>query len=121
LPREQTQFVGHKSQKKRTKEYRAMTRTDTTTKTTHHYLRALVLLVGLAVVISSLVEQARPARAAFPGENGKIIYASDRTTGAGVNNPDGDYEIFAMNKDGSGVRPRHKVCDTCVYLAWQKE
>ena len=80
-----------------------MTRTDTTTKTTHHYLRALVMLVGLAVLISSLVEQARPARAAFPGENGRIVFASDRTTGADVNNPDGDYEIFAMNKDGSGV------------------
>jgi hypothetical protein len=82
-----------------------MTRTDTTTttKTTHRYLGALVMLVGLAVIISSLVEQARPARAAFPGENGKIVFASDRTTGAGVNNPDGDYEIFAMKKDGSGV------------------
>src|SRR5215213_550835 len=82
-----------------------MTRTDTTTttKTTHHYLRTLVMLVGLAVVISSLVEQARPAQAAFPGENGKIVFTSDRTTGAGVDNPDGDHEIFTINKDGSRV------------------
>ena len=27
----------------------------------------------------------------------------------------------ALTTVGAGYRPRHKVCDTCVYLAWQKE
>jgi hypothetical protein len=76
----------------------AMTRTDTTTttKTIHHYLRALVMLVGLAVIISSLVEQARPARAAFPGENGKIAYSGY----------DGNHlQIYTIKPDGGGKRP----------------
>jgi len=27
----------------------------------------------------------------------------------------------ARDEGGRWSRPRHKVCDTCVYLAWQKE
>jgi hypothetical protein len=72
-----------------------MTRTDTTTKTTHHYLRALVMLVGL-VIISSLVEQATPARAAFPEQNGKIAYSVY----------DGNHlQIYTIKPDGGGKRP----------------
>jgi TolB protein len=37
---------------------------------------------------------AGPAPAAFPGANGKVAFTSDR---------DGDYEIYVMNADGSGV------------------
>jgi hypothetical protein len=76
----------------------AMTRTDTTTttKTTHHYLRALVMLVGLVVIISSLVEQSRPARAAFPEQNGKIAYSGY----------DGNHlQIYTIKPDGGGKRP----------------
>jgi len=46
---------------------------------------------------------AREAEAAFPGANGRIVFESDRTSGKGVNNPTGDVEIFAMNRDGTGV------------------
>jgi hypothetical protein len=39
--------------------------------------------------------------AASPKE---IVLASNRTTGQGVNNPQGDIEIFKMNPDGTGVK-----------------
>jgi len=74
-----------------------MTRTDTATAKInyHYYLRVLVVLVGLAVALSSLVGQARSARAAFPGANGKIVFVSDR---------DGNREIYSMNPDGSNQK-----------------
>jgi hypothetical protein len=54
----------------------AFTETTTTTiKTTNYYLRALV---ALAVAASSLLEEARPANAAFPEANGKIAFESGR-------------------------------------------
>lgn len=82
-----------------------MTRMDSPTtvkKINYYYLRALAVLVGLAVAV--LVALAAvgvdPAEAAFPGANGKIVFSSDRVT---ANNPTGDDEIFVMNKDGTGV------------------
>jgi Tol biopolymer transport system component len=44
-----------------------------------------------------------PAEAAFPGGNGTIAFQSHRTSGPGVNNPEGDSEIFAMKPDGKGI------------------
>src|SRR5829696_7821037 len=41
------------------------------------------------------------AKAAFTE---KVVFASNRTTGTGVNNPTGDFEIFRMNPDGTTVR-----------------
>ncbi len=85
-----------------------MTRTNTTTKKINYrsfYLKVMVVLV--AQVLAALVVLATvgldPAHAAYPGANGKIVFASDRTTGEGVNNPEGDYEIFTMNPDGTGI------------------
>lgn len=46
---------------------------------------------------------AGPAGAAFPGENGRIVFESDRTTGPGVDNPEGDDEIFTVEPDGTGL------------------
>src|SRR5919112_1754349 len=70
-----------------------MTNTQTTTKT-NHYFGALVLMATLALAATLLLTQAeRPARAAFPGQNGKIAFVSDR---------DGNVEIYAMNPDGTG-------------------
>jgi Tol biopolymer transport system component len=54
------------------------------------------LLVALAVT-------SRDAEAIFPGSNGRIAFASDRTTGEGVDNPEGDFEIFTTNRDGTGL------------------
>ena len=33
-----------------------------------------------------------------------MVFTSNRATGTGVDNPTGDYEIFSMNPDGSGVK-----------------
>ena len=59
--------------------------------------RTLLLLTALATLVAGLVAQgvmAKPAQAAFPGENGKIAFTSDW---------DGNDEIYVMNKDGSGT------------------
>jgi hypothetical protein len=63
---------------------------------------ALTTAMVLAVLLLALAGTAREARATFPGHNGKIAFASNRTTGEGVNNPEGDLEIFTMNRDGTG-------------------
>jgi Tol biopolymer transport system component len=65
--------------------------------------RVWAATVALAAGILVLITLVEPAEAAFPGSNGKIAFISDRTTGTGVNNPEGDYEIFAMNPDGTGL------------------
>jgi Tol biopolymer transport system component len=57
----------------------------------------LVLAALLAVLVASgvaLVGVEESARAAFPGKNGKIAFTSDRA---------GDYGIYTMNPDGTGV------------------
>ena len=71
----------------------------------HTFIRALaVLLTAIAAAtLVTLLMGTKPAEAAFPGENGKIAFASSRTTGAGVDNPQGDSEIFAMNPSGTGI------------------
>lgn len=61
---------------------------------------ASAVLLASGVALFALGE---PARAAFPGENGKIAFVSDRTTGEGADNPEGDLEIFAVNPDGTGI------------------
>ena len=64
------------------------------------------MLLALGTVLAALAAMvagtAREADAAYPGANGRIAFVSDRTTGVGVDNPTGDYEIFVMNADGSG-------------------
>ncbi len=59
-------------------------------------LKATLLIVTgvLAACLVALVGAAGPVGAAFPGENGKIAFESDR---------DGNHEIYTMNADGSGV------------------
>jgi Tol biopolymer transport system component len=44
---------------------------------------------------------AQQAEAAFTE---KTVFISNRATGTGVDNPTGDYEIFSMNSDGTGLR-----------------
>src|SRR5215210_2084592 len=56
-----------------------------------------------AALVAGLVLLVRPAEAAFPGANGKIVFSSNRTTGTGVDNPTGDSELFTMNNDGTGI------------------
>jgi TolB protein len=59
------------------------------------------LVLAALLVVLVVLWGVRPAEAAFPGVNGKIVFASDRTSGDGVDNPEGDNEIFSMNPDGT--------------------
>jgi Tol biopolymer transport system component len=52
------------------------------------------IVVSLAIGLGLFAAMATPAHAAFPGANGKIAFSSNR---------DGDFEIYSMNADGSGV------------------
>src|SRR5215210_7077263 len=61
------------------------------------------MVVALAAILLLALVRTKPAEAAFPGKNGKIALMSDRTTGAGVDNPTGDLEIFTINLDGTGL------------------
>jgi len=61
-------------------------------------------LLAAAVTATSLLAAVEPAQAAFPGKNGTIVFYSDRTTGEGVDNPEGDDEIFTINPDGTGLK-----------------
>lgn len=56
-------------------------------------LSALVMAAVVLALAAVLLVTAGPARAAFPGKNGKITFMSDRD--------DGNEEIHAMNPDGS--------------------
>src|ERR687893_754703 len=59
-------------------------------------------MVSARLLLAALAGTAREVEATFPGANGLIAFASDRTTGEGVNNPEGDFEIFTMDRDGTG-------------------
>ncbi len=76
--------------------------------------QTLAVLAALVLPVGWLGATADPAGAAFPGANGRIVFASSRTAGPGVTNPTGDYEIFTMNPDGSGVKQltKNKASDT---------
>ena len=66
--------------------------------------RIVAVLMALVTALGGLlISLGGPAEAAFPGINGKIVFQSDRTMGAGVDNPQGDDEIFSMNPNGTGL------------------
>ena len=65
--------------------------------------RGAAILAAVIFAIGFLALSASPARASFPGANGKIDFQSERTGGPGVHNPEGDYEIFAVKPDGSDL------------------
>ena len=56
-------------------------------------LASATLATVLAACLLALSGSAQEAGAAFPGENGKIVFESKR---------DGDSEIYSMNADGTG-------------------
>jgi Tol biopolymer transport system component len=64
----------------------------------------VLMILVLAAALSALVTLAGTAREAQAALPEKIVFASNRTTGKGVNNPTGDYEIFRMNPNGTGVK-----------------
>ncbi|MFN2469614.1 MAG: hypothetical protein ABR583_01200 [Gaiellaceae bacterium] len=55
-----------------------------------------MIVVALALVVA-LVGVLAPAQAAFEGDNGKIVFTSDRE--------EGDREIYVMNADGTEQKP----------------
>ena len=61
-------------------------------------------LLAAAMMAASLLAPTPAQASAFPGANGKIVFTSTRTTGTGVNNPEGEFEIFTMNPDGTGLK-----------------
>jgi TolB protein len=61
-------------------------------------------MVSAGLLLAALGGMAREAEATFPGANGLIAFASDRTTGEGIDNPEGDLEIFTMYRDGTGLK-----------------
>jgi Tol biopolymer transport system component len=65
---------------------------------------AVLLSLALGAALSATVALAGTARQAEAASSEKIVFSSNRTTGPGVNNPTGDYEIFRMIPDGTGVR-----------------
>src|SRR5215211_2670358 len=69
--------------------------------------RQIALLGGavLAAILAVAIGAAKRADAVVPGTNGKIGFTTNR---------DGDYEIFAMNVDGTGQTrlTKNKVADT---------
>jgi len=65
-------------------------------------LLALALGAALAAQVAVIPVAERQAGAAFTE---RVVFASNRTTGTGVNNPTGDYEIYRMSVlDGKGKR-----------------
>jgi hypothetical protein len=72
---------------------------------TNHTRALLVLLAALVAGLMALAGLTpREAQAAFPGKNDKIAVASNRITGQGVDNPEGDQEIITMNPDGTDLK-----------------
>jgi hypothetical protein len=60
-------------------------------------LLALIAAAALAALLLLVVAAAKPAGAAFPGENGKMAF---------VRGVDNNSEIYVMNSDGSGTPTR---------------
>jgi len=62
----------------------------------------LAFVASMVVVVGAV--DTKPAEAAFAGKNGRIAFMSNR---------DGDFEIFTMRPDGSGVKQltRNKADD----------
>jgi len=81
---------------------------------------ALILAAALATgLLLVLVLRAEPAEAAFPGANGKIVFASNRTSG--VNNPEGDFEIFTMDPNGTNLTQLTKNVANDADPAWSPD
>ena len=65
---------------------------------------AVLLSLALGVALAGVVAMGGTAGQADAALADKMVFASNRTAGTGVNNPTGDQEIFKMNPDGTGVR-----------------
>jgi Tol biopolymer transport system component len=64
----------------------------------------LLLALALGALLATSVAMTGTVREAHAAQSEKIVFASNRTSGTGVNNPTGDTEIFRMNPDGTNVK-----------------
>lgn len=81
---------------------------------------ALLLASGVALVGVAMVAPVGPAQATFTGANGKIVFVSNRNTPQNTN-PEGDFEIFTMNPDGSELRQLTNNAATDSEPAWSPD
>jgi len=65
---------------------------------------AVLLSLVVGVNLSTVVALGGTVRQAEAALTEKIAFSSNRTTGIGVDNPTGDYEVFTMNPDGTGLK-----------------
>lgn len=82
---------------------------------------SLALAAALVLPGGWLEAAACPAAASFPGANGRVVFASERATGAGVANPEGDFEIFRADPDGSDVKQLTKHTADDTQPAWSAD
>jgi TolB protein len=80
-----------------------------------HEVKKVLPLIAMALGLGLLSGASVPAGAAFPGENGRILFLSSRGT-AGM-----DSEIFTMKPDGSGVRMLTDNASPESYSCWSPD
>jgi Tol biopolymer transport system component len=61
---------------------------------------SLCLALAAVAVLSALADSAEAGRTTGGKEAETIVFASDRITGRGAHNPEGDLEIFTMSPEG---------------------
>lgn len=59
-------------------------------------LKGLTRIAGLAAATAAALTIAAPAGATVPGDNGKVVFASDKA---------GNYDVYSVNPDGTGITP----------------
>jgi Tol biopolymer transport system component len=73
---------------------------------------SVVVAAALLATIAAVLMAAKPAQANFPGENGRIAFASDR---------DGNLELYSANPDGSVVERLTNTPNTEIDPAWSPD
>src|SRR5206468_1460189 len=71
--------------------------------------RRVLMAAPVALLTAAFAVQSPVARATFPGSNGKIAFESDRT---------GNFEIFVMRHDGTGVTQVTHFSGSDEHPAW---
>lgn len=62
--------------------------------------RLMTAVAATILLAAILLAETQPTEAAFPGSNGRIVFASGQEIAGGT---EGDTDIFTMNPDGTGL------------------